>query len=150
MFSRNFFRLKECCNSALLGFYYCIRLHAKGTVSYLAERLRSIVFIESLKAFCTLFLSLLSLLSGSLLNAFDFAIHLRVMHNFFTECCKFLSMGCAPLLSVHFLQGKVRSPLFKVCRLVVELWGFKWLVDLSYKLFDLFLIVGAQFLWRHC
>ena len=150
MFSRNFFRLKECCNSALLGLYYCNGLLAKGTVSYLAEGLRSIVLIESLKAFCTLFLSLLPLLSGSLLNAFDFAIHFRVMHNFFTECCKFLSMSCAPLLSVHLLLGKVCFPLFKVCRLVVELWGFKWLVDLSYKLFDLFLIVGAQFLWRHC
>ena len=115
------FPARECCNSALLEFYYCIRFHAKGTVSYLAESLRSIVLVESLEAFCTLFLSLLSLLSDSLLNAFDFAIHLRVMHNFFTECCNFLSMGCTPLLTVHLLLDKVRSPLFKVCRLVVEL-----------------------------
>ena len=133
---------RECCNSALVGFYYCLGLLAEQLVSYLAECGRSLHLVKSLHNFCTLFLSLLSFNSVGWSDALDFTINLRVMLYFLTESSNLLCMGCSLFLTLSLLLRQCCSSLFEVW-FIVKLRGLQWLTDLGNKPIDVSLIISS-------
>ena len=115
---------RECCNSALVGFYYCLGLLAEQLVSYLAECGGSLHLVKSLHDLCTLFLSLLSFDSVGRSDAFDFTINLRVMLYFLTKGSKLLCMGRSLFLTLSLLLCQSCSPFFEIW-FIVKLRGLQ-------------------------
>ena len=138
---------RECCNSALVGLYYCLGLLAEQLVSYLAECRRSLHLVKSFHDLCTFFLSLLSFNSVSWSDALDFTIKLGVMFYFLSESSNLLRMGCPLFFTLNLLLCQCRSSFFEVW-FIVKLRGLHWLTDLGNKPVDVGLVIGGQFLWK--
>ena len=115
---------RECCNSALVGFYYWLGLLAEQLVSYLAECGGSLHLVKSLHNFSTLFLYLLSFFSVGRSDALDFTIELGVMLYFLTESSNLLRMGRSLFLTLSLLLCQCCSSFFEVW-LIVKLRGLQ-------------------------
>ena len=115
---------RECCNSALVGFYYTLGHLAEQLVSYLAECCRSLLLVKSLHHFCTLFFSLLKFISVGRPDCLDSTIKLGVMLYFLTESSKLLCVCCSLFLTLNLLLRQCCSSLFEVW-FIVKLRGLQ-------------------------